>query len=79
MSGFRSGQRIAVTGGAGFLGTHVVRLVRERGGGEVFVPRRKDYDLTRIEDVRRLFDDARPDGNTGQMGLLFRQKPCKII
>ena len=53
-------KRVTVTGGAGFLGRYVVRRFRERGD-EVFVPLHKDFDLTREADVRRLYDEARPD------------------
>jgi len=53
-------RRICVTGGAGFLGSHLVRALGQRGCREIFVPRRRDYDLTRAEAIERLFDDARP-------------------
>jgi GDP-L-fucose synthase len=52
--------RVLVTGGGGFLGKHLVELLR--GGGEdPFVARRTDYDLTRWDDAERLFADARPE------------------
>ena len=56
-------QRICVTGGAGFLGKAVCRQLREKGVDEanIFVPRRRDYDLTREPDVQRLYHDAKPD------------------
>ncbi len=53
-------RRITVTGGAGFLGSYVVRRLRERHA-EVFVPRSRDYDLTSADAVRRLYRDARPE------------------
>jgi GDP-L-fucose synthase len=54
-------ERVVVTGGAGFLGSYVVDRLRERGVENVFVPRSKDYDLVRAENIRRLYDDANPD------------------
>ncbi len=59
--GFWAGKSVVVTGGAGFLGRAVVRRLRERGAGNVFVPRSADYDLRLREHVLRMLDDARPD------------------
>lgn len=54
-------KRIAVTGGAGFLGTQVVRKLAERGYQSIVVPRSKDYDLVDNEAVKRLYHDSKPD------------------
>jgi GDP-L-fucose synthase len=52
--------KILVTGGGGFLGSHVVDRLRA-DGLEPYVARRADYDLTRWGDAARLFADARPE------------------
>jgi GDP-L-fucose synthase len=52
--------RVLVTGGGGFLGSHLVERLRDEGV-DPFVARRRDYDLTVAEDAARLFDDARPE------------------
>ncbi len=54
-------QRITVTGGAGFLGRQVLEQLTKLGCREVFVPRRRDFDLTQESDVARLYDQAKPD------------------
>jgi GDP-L-fucose synthase len=52
--------KVLVTGGGGFLGSHLVERLRA-GGHDVFAARRADYDLTRWDDAARMFRDARPD------------------
>jgi GDP-L-fucose synthase len=52
--------RVLITGGGGFLGSHLVDRVR-RDGIEPFVARRRDYDLTEAGDVSRLFETAQPE------------------
>ena len=53
-------KRVTVTGGAGFVGTFLCEKLKARGVADISVPRRKDYDLTRVEDVRRMYEDFRP-------------------
>lgn len=45
---FWSDKRVTVTGGAGFLGQHLVRRL-EQYGARVYVPRKRDYDLTSLD------------------------------
>lgn len=52
------GKRVIVTGGAGFLGRHVVDRLKARGVTDIFIPRRKDFDLTTEVDVARLYRSA---------------------
>jgi GDP-L-fucose synthase len=61
MSDFFSSRRIAVTGGAGFLGRFVVDGLRARGCSDPFVPRIEDYDLRTGEGIRRMLRDGTPD------------------
>jgi GDP-L-fucose synthase len=58
---FWARRRVCVTGGDGFLGSFVQDELRARGATEIFVPLIEDFDLTQIEDVRRMLDDASPD------------------
>lgn len=50
-----------VTGGSGFLGTHVVERLNGAGCQDVFVVRSRDYDLTKEDDVARLFAEHPAD------------------
>jgi GDP-L-fucose synthase len=54
-------KRVCVTGGAGFLGSHLVEVLKRRGCGEVFVPQQREYDLTTVDGVERMFRDAKPE------------------
>ncbi|HOX38823.1 MAG TPA: GDP-L-fucose synthase [Candidatus Brocadiia bacterium] len=53
--------RICVTGGAGFVGTPLCRILETKGAKDIFVPRSRDYDLTDRDTVKRMYDDAKPD------------------
>jgi GDP-L-fucose synthase len=53
--------RITVTGGAGFLGTHLIRTLREHGFKNIFIPHIEQYNLLKTEDILRMYEDAKPD------------------
>ena len=59
--GFWGSKRVLVTGGSGFLGSHVFAKLRERGCSSIFVPRKEEYDLVEMGAVTRLYKDAKPD------------------
>ncbi len=48
MKSFWSDKRVTVTGGAGFLGQHLVRRL-ESFGARVFVPRQREYNLASLD------------------------------
>tara|TARA_B100001778_G_scaffold334171_1_gene344667 strand:+ start:7 stop:933 length:927 start_codon:yes stop_codon:yes gene_type:complete len=50
--------KILITGGSGFLGTHVVNAVK---GYDIFVPRSNEYDLRRNYDTQQLFMTEKPN------------------
>jgi GDP-L-fucose synthase len=54
-------RKVVVTGGAGFLGRFVVDGLRKFADVDVFVPRSREYDLVKEENVKRLLADANPD------------------
>jgi len=79
-------RRICVTGGAGFLGSHIIERLLAEGAvrEQIFVPLIEDYDLTREADVVRLYDQARPDlvihlaAEVGGIGA-NREKPGRFF
>ena len=77
------GKRVLVTGGSGFLGRHVVSQLRDQGA-QVFAPRSKEYNLTRIEDTMQALNAVSPDivihaaANVGGIGY-NRLFPAQIF
>jgi len=51
---------ITVTGGAGFLGTHLCRNLQQKGAN-IFVPKSEDYDLREKSAILRMLHDSKPE------------------
>ena len=58
---FWAERKVLVTGGAGFLGTYVVRNIVAQGCRTVIVPRSRDYDLREKTAIVRLLEQVHPD------------------
>ena len=56
-----SEKRICVTGGAGFLGTHLIENLKSRGAEDIFVPTIEKYDLVDRDAIAQLLSDSNPD------------------
>ncbi len=56
-----SEKQICVTGGAGFLGKHLVAELHARGASDIFIPTIEEYDLVDPGSIKRMLKHADPD------------------
>ena len=52
-----SGKKVLVTGGNGFLGSHVVNELKNLNAKDIFTPASKDYDLRNRTDCKKVLKD----------------------
>ncbi len=71
MTSFWADKQAIVTGGAGFLGHHVVAQLRAAGCAHVFVPEFERYDLVHEEAVVRMYNDAAQERGNAQALIVF--------
>ncbi|MBS3124164.1 GDP-L-fucose synthase [Candidatus Woesearchaeota archaeon] len=83
MTNFWSDKKVLVTGGYGFLGSHLVRLLNNLNPKSLFVPSVEECNLLNIDDIRNYLDKTKPDivihlaAKVG--GMYFnKEKPAEI-
>jgi GDP-L-fucose synthase len=54
-------KRITITGGKGFLGTHLINKLKEKGYERLYIADLPEYDLVNPKDIKRMYDDSKPD------------------
>jgi GDP-L-fucose synthase len=72
-------RRVLVTGGGGFLGTHVLEKLRDRGCADVFVVRKSEYDLTEEGSVIKLFSDLSAGVHGWPRSTKHSQSPVDVV
>jgi GDP-L-fucose synthase len=81
---FWQDKRVIVTGGGGFIGTHVLEHLEQRQANQVFVVRHNDYDLTDEKQVEALYQDHPADIVIHLAGLVGgilpnRERPAEFF
>ena len=72
--------RVLVTGGSGFLGTCVCRILRRRGVAEerLLLVRQSDYDLTNQDRVVQMYRDLKPENIVFERERTMRKQLTKV-
>jgi nucleoside-diphosphate-sugar epimerase len=53
--------RITITGGKGFLGTHLIRKLQALGCQHISIADLPEYNLINLPDIQRMYNDQKPD------------------
>src|SRR5664280_1446741 len=75
---------MTVTGGKGFLGSHLLKKLKDYGCRHITIADRPEYDLTDIADIRRMYDETKPGivihlaAKVGGIGF-NQEKPAELF
>ena len=61
MSTFWEKKQVSITGGEGFLGGHLIKQLKRKNPKNISIVKHSDYDLVNNDDVKRMYDDQKPD------------------
>ncbi|ESP62931.1 UDP-glucose 4-epimerase [Smithella sp. ME-1] len=77
-------KRITVTGGKGFLGSHLLRNLKDHGCANIKIVDLPEYNLTNITDVQRMYEKTKPQivihlaAKVGGIGF-NQEKPAELF
>jgi len=77
-------KRITVIGGKGFLGSHLLKKLKDEGCRQIEIADRPEYDLTDIADIRRMYKETNPQivihlaAKVGGIGF-NQEKPAELF
>lgn len=75
---------MTVTGGKGFLGSHLLKKLKDDGCRHITIADRPEYDLTDIADIRRMYEETKPQivihlaAKVGGIGF-NQEKPAELF
>lgn len=77
-------KRITITGGKGFLGSHLIRHLEKRGCRNIKIADLPEYNLTNLIDVQRMYEQTKPEivihlaAKVGGIGF-NQEKPAELF
>ena len=77
-----SGKKVLVTGGNGFLGSHIVNELKNLNVKDVFAPASKDYDLRNRTDCKKVLKDIDVVFHLASTsgGIMFlKERPAEVF